>query len=218
MRISQLSERAGLPVGTVKFYLRTGLLPPGESLSATAAEYDDSHLARLRLIRALLEVGRLSHAEIQQVTGALEMSPDEVDEAVTAVHRATRGRSPGEDDVDQAAALDLMRTLGWSVDPESPHLCALAKALTALDGVGLAPTPERLALYADAASAVARDDTDWVRETTDDQKVLVAAASSVLWEAVLTSLRRLATETQRQSTGTVPTPRRNADHSLDCAP
>ena len=34
MRISKLSELAGLPVGTVKFYLRTGLLHPGRATSA----------------------------------------------------------------------------------------------------------------------------------------------------------------------------------------
>src|SRR3546814_16121295 len=48
MRISKLSERACLPVGTVKFYLRSGLLHPGLATSATPARSDPSHLDRLR--------------------------------------------------------------------------------------------------------------------------------------------------------------------------
>ncbi|MYU47619.1 MerR family transcriptional regulator, partial [Streptomyces sp. SID7803] len=52
MRLSELSERSGIATATIKYYLREGLLPPGERLSATQAEYDESHLRRLRLVRA----------------------------------------------------------------------------------------------------------------------------------------------------------------------
>jgi len=38
MRISELVERTGVPLATVKFYLRQGMLPPGEAVSATRAE------------------------------------------------------------------------------------------------------------------------------------------------------------------------------------
>ena len=31
MKISQLSQASGVPVATIKFYLREELLPPGES-------------------------------------------------------------------------------------------------------------------------------------------------------------------------------------------
>ena len=40
MRISALSEATGVPVPTLKFYLREGLLHPGEATSRTRAEYD----------------------------------------------------------------------------------------------------------------------------------------------------------------------------------
>ena len=89
MRISQLSEQAGLPVGTVKFYLRTGLMQPGALVSATQAEYDESHLTRLRLIRALLEVGRLSHAEIRRVIAAMDSPDADLSTSLRTVHSAT---------------------------------------------------------------------------------------------------------------------------------
>ena len=41
MRISTLAVAADLPVATVKYYLREGLLHPGVATSATQATYDD---------------------------------------------------------------------------------------------------------------------------------------------------------------------------------
>jgi hypothetical protein len=47
-------------VPTIKYYVREGLLPPGQLASPNQTQYDNSHLRRLRLIRALTEVGGLS--------------------------------------------------------------------------------------------------------------------------------------------------------------
>jgi DNA-binding transcriptional MerR regulator len=208
MRISQLSEQAGLPVGTVKFYLRTGLMQHGAVVSATQAEYDESHLARLRLIRALLEVGRLSHAEIQRVIAAMDDPDADLSLSLRAVHSATSRGAPADNEVDLTDAVAFVSEVGWRIDESSPHLAGLARAMAALENVGLSPTAERLRIYAEAASHVARSDIDWVRETDDDHKILVAATSSVLWEAVLASMRRLAAENQAARRGVgVPSPR-----------
>ena len=208
MRISQLSEQAGLPVGTVKFYLRTGLMQPGALVSATQAEYDESHLTRLRLIRALLEVGRLSHAEIRRVIAAMDSPDADLSTSLRTVHSATSRRVHGDDDVDLTDALAFVHEVGWRIDPGSPHLEVLARALVALDNIGLPPAPERLRVYSEAASQVARSDSDWVRQASDDEKLLVATTSSVLWEAVLASMRRLAVEDQAARGGIgIPSPR-----------
>src|SRR5829696_1255640 len=58
MRISALADAAGLPVATVKFYLREGLLHSGVATSATQASYDESHLRRLAHVRPLPPSGR----------------------------------------------------------------------------------------------------------------------------------------------------------------
>ncbi len=52
MRISELVARSGVPLATVKYYLREGLLMPGETTSATQARYDEQHVRRLALVRA----------------------------------------------------------------------------------------------------------------------------------------------------------------------
>jgi DNA-binding transcriptional MerR regulator len=207
MRISQLSERAGLPIGTVKFYLRTGLLPAGRQINATQADYSDGHLERLRLIRALIEVGRLSVAEIQSVLKAIDGSMP-VGEGLAMVHQVTslKGREPS--DIEVASAHELVSSLGWTIEPDSPHLTGLARAIAALDSIGLPPSPARLKVYAEAASHVARNDVDWILDGPDERQVEMAVVSAVLWEALLSSLRRLASENQvvRRRTG-VPSPR-----------
>ena len=67
MKISELSAGTDVPVATLKYYLREGLLQPGEALSRTSASYGDDHVERVRLIRALTGVGGLSLATTRQV-------------------------------------------------------------------------------------------------------------------------------------------------------
>ena len=56
MRLAELSDTTGVTVATLKYYQREGLLHPGRPLSRTQADYDASHVERVRLVRALTEV------------------------------------------------------------------------------------------------------------------------------------------------------------------
>jgi len=91
MRISELSSQTGIPIATIKFYLRENLLQEGLRTAATQAQYDDGHVARLRLIRALLGPGGLSVAAARQVIRAIEEPPESLHEllgvAATALPR-----------------------------------------------------------------------------------------------------------------------------------
>ncbi len=80
MRISELAVRSGVPVATIKYYLREQLLPRGSLTSATQATYDDSHLERLRLIRALIESAGLSIAQTRSVLESVDSPPESVHE------------------------------------------------------------------------------------------------------------------------------------------
>ena len=71
MRISALSEATGVPVPTLKFYLREGLLHPGEAISRTRAEYDATHVQRVHLVRALREIGGLDLGAVGRLLRAL---------------------------------------------------------------------------------------------------------------------------------------------------
>ena len=56
LKIGQLAAESGVPVGTIKFYLREGLLPPPTvKTSRTMAYYDRSFLDRIRVIKRLQE-------------------------------------------------------------------------------------------------------------------------------------------------------------------
>src|SRR5690554_4687867 len=72
MRISELVQRSGVPLATVKYYIREGLLMPGEATSATQATYTEEHLRRLNLIRALTDVAGLPLQKAGIVIGLIE--------------------------------------------------------------------------------------------------------------------------------------------------
>jgi DNA-binding transcriptional MerR regulator len=55
MKISELAEEAGVPVATVRHYLREGLLPEGEKTSPNMAYYPPELVERIRLIKQLQE-------------------------------------------------------------------------------------------------------------------------------------------------------------------
>ena len=72
MRISELCDITGVPRATVKFYLREGLVPPGEAVSRTQAAYGQGHVDRIRLVRALTEVAGLRLDDVRRVLAAID--------------------------------------------------------------------------------------------------------------------------------------------------
>ncbi len=192
MRISELARESGVPLPTVKFYLREGLLPAGRRTSATQAVYGPEHLARLRLVRALVDTGGLSLARTKDVLAGLE-SPSLFD-AVGHAHTAL-GDEPAE--VDTARARGLVEELGWAgVEGEGPAVRRLARALAALDEVGLTMSDADLRSYAEAARQVAEVDVASVPTTSVTDAVTTVVLGTVLREPVLLALRRLAQQSQ----------------------
>ena len=55
LKISELAEGAGVPVATVRHYLREGLLPEGKKTSRNMAYYPAEMVDRIRLIKLLQE-------------------------------------------------------------------------------------------------------------------------------------------------------------------
>ncbi|MEJ6541631.1 MerR family transcriptional regulator [Brachybacterium paraconglomeratum] len=117
MRISALSARTEVPIGTIKYYLREGLLAPGRQTSRTTAEYDESHVERIRLVRALTDAGGLGIAAVRRIVEVLDApGPARLDLLATAQHalladepapsvatgRNGRTRTDGPDGVDGA--------------------------------------------------------------------------------------------------------------------
>lgn len=196
MRISELARRAGIALPTVKYYLREGLLPPGRATAATQAEYDESHVERLRLIRALVDVAGLKLAAVRTVLGALDEGPVA---AVSAAHEALAGvpgRAPaGEPPTRALAALDR---LGWTVRPDSAALLDLEAALAAVEAVGIPAQEAQIDGYGAAALRVAEVDVSTV--PGGEPSVRHVVLGTVLYEPILLALRRLAQQHLYQRT------------------
>jgi DNA-binding transcriptional MerR regulator len=140
VRISELSRSAGVPVDTIKYYLRAGLLPEGRRTSATQAQYDVTHLDRLRLIRALTGVAGLSLATTRQVLDHLEDPPASTHRLLEQVDELL-GPEP-EVPADTAEAEAIVDAMGWDLKITSPApLNRLALALAAIGTADFAPGP-----------------------------------------------------------------------------
>ena len=161
MLMAELSRRSEVPVATIKFYLREGLLPPGTPTAATRASYDEGHLRRLRLIRALVEVGEVPVAAIRTILAAVDDRSVGVHQMLGAVQYALGPHlaPPAEDDPYWQAARrgvdDLIGEMGWMVAPEAPARDLLAGTLAALHRTGSAPPGAGLHAYAEALSRLA---------------------------------------------------------------
>ncbi|MEU2127680.1 MerR family transcriptional regulator [Streptomyces sp. NPDC018352] len=197
MRIGELSSRSGVPVPTIKFYVREGLLPAGQLTSPNQASYDSGHERRLRLIRALLDVGGLSLAAIGDVLRVVEDPAQPVHKVLNAaakrltpLHEDEAG--PELEDAREEVA-ELVERRGWRVDAHGPAGESLAGVIVALRRAGHGGFVELLDDYAAAAEPVARADLHYVgRRVAREDLVESVVVGTVLGEAMFSALRRLA--------------------------
>lgn len=191
MRLAELSESSGVSVATLKYYLREGLLHPGKALSRTQSDYDETHLERVRLVRALSEVGGLSLATIGRV---LEVITSPGQDWITVLETAQRslvgGREPRSSEGGSRAAAWL-GARGWHVDPADPFIDDLDRAWSACDSVGLGLDEERMNAYADHVEGVAEIDVATV-PADPEGAIRQVILGTVLVDPVLAALRRLA--------------------------
>ncbi|MGW8886919.1 MerR family transcriptional regulator [Streptomyces sp. NPDC055749] len=197
MRIGELSRRSGVPVPTIKFYVREGLLPAGQLTSPNQATYDSGHERRLKLIRALLDVGGLSLSAIGDVLHSIDDPEQPVHKVLGVAARriaALEGGDPGPELEDaREDVAELLERRGWHVDAASPAAETLAAVLAALRRAGHGGFVELLDAYADAAEPVARADLDYVgRRVAREELVESVVVGTVLGEAMFSALRRLA--------------------------
>jgi DNA-binding transcriptional MerR regulator len=200
MQISELSDRSGLTVQTIKFYLREGLLPKGTATATTRAEYDKRHLARLRLIRALREVGDLPVAAITKIVTALDDDTVGLHDLLgTAQYALGPHVEPRANDADWRSARDdvnaLIAELDWRIAPDAPARDLLAQTFLALRRLGFPIVLTELRPYIEAASAISEHEVGRVSTDVPRERALQGMlVTTVLYEQVLIALHRLAQE------------------------
>ncbi|MFB6820704.1 MerR family transcriptional regulator [Streptomyces virginiae] len=213
MKISELSRRTGVPVASIKYFLRQGLLPAGRATAATLAEYGEEHAQRLRLIKALTTLGGLSIAATREVLGAVDQahSSESALGAVSyalpvpvaaqgAADRAVEAEPEARTTAEESAGAEVARLLAdldWQAPSTSPHVQGLTVALEELRRLDAQYAPGELAAYARLAESVARLDLERAAGLDDpvalaERAVIVFAICAPVFEL----LRRLAQEDQ----------------------
>lgn len=201
--MSELSSTTGTPVPTLKFYLREGLLPAGVRTSPNQAQYDETHVARVRLVRALLDVGGLTVAQAVDVISALDDDSVALSSvfgvaqyAVSAAALPKTPSSPEGRGAERIAA--LCEQQGWRVYPDNPGLAMAARVVDTYAALDLdIITEAALERYAQAADLVASADLAAVASVRDEADMTtVVVVGTILGDALFAGLRRIAQEAE----------------------
>jgi DNA-binding transcriptional MerR regulator len=200
MRISELSRHTGVPVATVKYYLREGLLPRGEPMARNQAEYGEGHVHRVQLIRALREVAGLGIGQVRRVVAALDDEGLGRHQLFGVAQRAIepQRRPPPRSAEEREARADIdqfLEELGWQTRDDAAARDDLAAALLGLRTLGRAAEAAVFRPYADVADRLAA----WeVSAIPPSEPAAVAVermvVGTLLYGAALDALRRLAHE------------------------
>lgn len=199
VRMAELSAKAGVPVATIKYYLREGLLPPGERTSPNQARYDDGHVQRIKLIRALMEVGGLSLATVGEVLAAVDAGDESPHHILGIAQQGiTTSRQLADDEEARTWALTTVQELagrrGWPCkDKEDPVVEALVGVLCTIRELGHGWYLEKLDAYAEVADRTADLDLRGIEGIDSLERIIeIAVVETVLGDRLLSLLRRLA--------------------------
>lgn len=124
--LSELSSLAGVTPRTVRYYIGQGLLP-AVGISGPGAKYDDSHLARLRLIKRL----QAEHQPLAEIRRRLETLDDNT---ITAMAAETNPEPPSD------SALDYIQRI---TTPAAPSRALYLREAPILAANEAAPAVER---------------------------------------------------------------------------
>ncbi|UWF77665.1 MULTISPECIES: MerR family transcriptional regulator [Microbacterium] len=193
MRLSDLSRVTGASIASLKFWMREGILPPGELRNQTTAVYGRKHLHRVALIQTLRAEFDASIDRIRALTALIDdpaVSPLEVMENCQLL---ATGLAVGDADPTFAEQIrTVAERVGWG-GADSAAARALAVALEGSARVGYAYTDEDLVRYARMLEPIAVDDIDSIHpEGTLDEvarNLLVAAAAQ---NRVLVAMNQMA--------------------------
>jgi DNA-binding transcriptional MerR regulator len=198
MRISDLSRQSGIPIPTIKFYLREGVLPAGSPTARNQATYGEAHLRRLRFIRVLVDVGGLSLAAVRQIIDALGDERLPLHDVLGVAHRALEKPIPAGQLGLEAARREVdawVEARGWHVTLDAPARDALASTLVALRGLGWQVGPRVFDRYAGHMDEIAANELAYVAGMESREAAIEATVvGTVVFERAMVALRRLAQE------------------------
>jgi DNA-binding transcriptional MerR regulator len=194
MQLKELSERAGVSAASIKYYLREGLLPAGEIVHATRAQYGDQHLSRLRLIQALRKVVGLNIEQIRKLLRLADGGAPRL-ELLAAVQRTVLGLdsvSTERGDIRTEAGDAVVRLRNWP-DVPSDARNALNAQLSQMESLGIPVPLELLDAYSKAVDGIGGLDISATTAPDDvNQLILTAAVGMHLHSRLVLKLLALA--------------------------
>lgn len=209
VKIAGLSSATGVSVATLKYYLREGLLHHGAATAVNQADYDESHVRRVRLIRSLVELGRLSLADVAAVLAAVDDDDLPVHDAFGVAQDAMVPRRHHDGGTAADAELHrqameqvdrFVRRHGLDVRPDAAVRTMLADALVGLTRFGWAGDGQLVdaAVFDDLlppAMAEAEVSIAFVPDPADRAaQVEYTVVGTILFEAANDAVRRMALE------------------------
>lgn len=216
MRISELSRRSGVPLPTIKFYLREGLLQGGARTAPNQATYDEDHLIRLRLIQIFTDIGGANLGAVRTILQAINDPHLPLHDLCSVVHRTLYTKQPvasgGSEQREVRDARErvdkYVDSLEWHIAADSPGREVLAGVMAALWRFGWECDVTILDPYAAAADQLAKEEIDYIpNDVTRAEAAATVVIGTMLFETALIAMRRLAQEHysfQRFGTGADP--------------
>ncbi|MET0388485.1 MAG: MerR family transcriptional regulator [Polyangiales bacterium] len=199
MKISELSQASQVPLPTIKFYIREGLLPAGRRTSKNQADYDSSHLGRLALIRELQAAGMRLDTIARALQAADTATEHYVIAAVDALERPVQAPVDPEQDIYKRAGqilASVIKRRGWKVSADDIAVQDATRALAMImQGFGGdEDDAESLDVYAEAADLIAAHEVpDGMNLDASREEVLrYVMLGTVLFEPFVLALRRMA--------------------------
>ncbi|MFE7419002.1 MerR family transcriptional regulator [Rhodococcus sp. NPDC057529] len=193
MRVSELVARTGVPLATVKYYLREGLLMPGEATSATQARYGEEHVQRLGLVKALAGAG-LPIPRIREILRLVDHPDgslfDVLGQAIAQLPPYLD--TPADDSDEFPRARAVLDRLGQVYDPRYVAVGQLERALVALEEAGIPMTEERLDAYGRHVRGIAEIDIGLMPTASAEDAIRYAVLGTAVYEPVIAAMRRLA--------------------------
>jgi DNA-binding transcriptional MerR regulator len=188
MRLQELSDVTGMPIASIKYYLREGIVPAGRLVTATRAHYHEGHVRRIRTIQTLRNVNGLSVEQIRVIVGLVDRGASRV-EIMKALQREVQALGepvPGRTEAGNA----VVRMRGW---PDVPTAArgALDDHLEEMARLGV-PVPEKaLDVYSRAVDLIAHVDVGDAAAAEDLDTLVTKAAAGMHMHSQLV-LRLLA--------------------------
>lgn len=100
MKIGEVARRVGIPIDTVRYYERNGLLPPPARRASGYRDYHDSDIARLNFvlrakalgftlveIRELLELSDAAEGDMANIRGLAASKLQDIEQRITQLAR-----------------------------------------------------------------------------------------------------------------------------------